>query len=172
MYPPPKYQVLFLQEVSSPTASEVQVMVIRGIIHISVSIISKALLVPGPIAPNGPTSANPDIDFGPLPISDCVHTPASELFFVEELPGLPIPGHIGLSNGKNMFNGSGEYYPISLPPYKKHRICLVNTSSNTHFKFWINEHTMTVQSVDLVSIESYNTTVLNIAIGNSPIYTL
>lgn len=75
-------------------------MEIRGIIHISVSIIPKALSVPSPIVTNGPTRANPDIDFSPLPIADCVRTPASELFFVEELPGLPIPGHIALFNGK------------------------------------------------------------------------
>jgi laccase len=122
----------------------------------------------GPIIIYGPSSANWDIDLGALPINDWFHEPASELFFVEELPGLPIPADTGLINGKNTFNGSGEYYNMTFTPGKKHRIRLVNTSTNTHFKFWIDQHTMTVQAADFVPITPYNTTVLNIAIGIPP----
>ena len=123
----------------------------------------------GPIVIHGPSSANWDLDLGPLAISDWFHTPASELFFVEELPGLPIPGDTGLVQGKNIWNGSGEYYDMTFTPGKKHRIRLVNTSTNTHFKFSIDQHTMTVMAADFVPIEPYNTTVLNIGIGIPPL---
>jgi hypothetical protein len=42
---------------------------------------------------------------------------------------------------------------------------LINTSTNTHFKFWIDQHVMTVQAADFIAIEPYNQTVLNIGIG-------
>src|ERR1700737_4075541 len=114
----------------------------------------------GPIVIHGPSSANWDIDLGPLSITDWFHTPASELIFAEEQPGPPLNGDTGLINGKNKFNGSGEYYSLAFIPGKKHRIRLVNTSTNTHFKFWIDEHAMTVQAADFVPIEPYATTVL------------
>jgi FtsP/CotA-like multicopper oxidase with cupredoxin domain len=119
----------------------------------------------GPIIIYGPSSANWDIDLGALPITDWFHTPASELLFLEEQAGPPIPGDTGLINGKNMFNGSGEYYSMTFTHGKTHRIRLVNTSTNTHFKFSIDQHTMTVQAADFVPIEPYETTVLNIGIG-------
>jgi FtsP/CotA-like multicopper oxidase with cupredoxin domain len=71
----------------------------------------------------------------------------------------------GLVQGKNMWNGSGEYYPLPFTPGKKNRIRLVNTSTNTHFKFWIDQHILQVMSADFVPIEPYNTTILNIGIG-------
>jgi len=121
--------------------------------------------VVGSILINGPTSANWDIDLGPVALTDWFHIPASLLFFTEQLPGPPINGDTGLINGKNMFNGSGEYSTFTFTPGKKHRLRLVNTSTNTHFKFWIDEHVITVMSADFIPVQPYNTTVLNIAIG-------
>lgn len=40
-------------------------------------------------------------------------------------------------------------------------------STDSHFKFSIDQHVMTVQAADFVAIEPYNTTVLNIFIGTS-----
>src|SRR5271170_4607571 len=122
----------------------------------------------GPIIINGPSSANWDVDLGPLSITDWFHIPASQLFFAEEQPGLPIPGDTGLVQGKNTWNESGEYYDMTFTPGKKHRIRLVNMSTNTHFKFSIDQHTMTVMAADFVPIEPYDTTVLNIGIGITP----
>jgi FtsP/CotA-like multicopper oxidase with cupredoxin domain len=109
----------------------------------------------GPIVINGPSSANWDIDLGPLSITDWFHTPASELFFSEEQPGPPAAGDTGLIQGKNMFNGAGEYFDMKFTQGKKHRIRLVNTSTNTHFKFSIDSHTMTVLSVNLYTNEGH-----------------
>jgi len=99
----------------------------------------------GPLIIYGPSSANWDIDLGAVQITDWFHTPASELFFAEEQPGPPLAGDTGLVNGKNVFNGSGEYYNIKFTPGKAHRIRLINPSTNTHFKFWIDQHPMTVR---------------------------
>ena len=84
---------------------------------------------------------------------------------MEELPGLSILGDTGLVQGKNMFNGSGEYYNMTFTLGKKYRIRLINMSTNTHFKFSIDQHTMMVMAADFIPIEPYNTTVLNIGIG-------
>ena len=47
----------------------------------------------------------------------------------------------------------------------RYRMRIINTSTNTHFKFGIDGHVMTVQGADFVAIEPYNQTILNIAIG-------
>jgi FtsP/CotA-like multicopper oxidase with cupredoxin domain len=92
------------------------------------------------------------------------------LWFTEVLPGPPINADTGLINGKNMFNSSGEHSTFSFTSGKKHRLRLVNTSTNTHFKFSIDEHVITVMSADFIPIVPYNTTVLNIAIGTTAVF--
>ena len=120
----------------------------------------------GPIVINGPSSANWDIDLGPVTITDWFHTPAFTEYFTQRIFGAaPGPADNGLINGKNMLNESGSYSEFTFVPGKKHRIRLINTSTNTHFKFWIDQHTMTVQAADFIAIQPYETEVLNIAIG-------
>jgi len=82
------------------------------------------------------------LNFSPLAIIDWFHIPASELFFVKELLRHLFMVISGLVNGKNMFNGSGEYCAMTFAPDKRCRIRLVNTSTNAHFKFWTDEHTI------------------------------
>ena len=115
----------------------------------------------GPLTIHGPSSANWDIDLGSVAATDWFHTPASESFFTEEIPCPPGPRDPGLINGKNISNGSGEYYKISFKKGKKHRIRLVNTSTNTHFKVWIDQHIVEVQAADFIPIIPYATPVLN-----------
>lgn len=67
-----------------------------------------------------------------------------------------------------MFNGAGEYSVFEFVAGLKHRIRLINTSTDTAFKFWIDQHTMTVQAADFIAIEPYETDVLNIGIGIAP----
>ena len=121
----------------------------------------------GPIVIRGPSSANWDIDLGPVSITDFFHRTAFQQFFTEEIPAPPSPADNGLINGRNKFNGSGEYSEFIFKPGKRHRIRLINTSTNTHFKFWIDEHVMTVQAADFIPIQPYNQTVLNIGIGTN-----
>jgi FtsP/CotA-like multicopper oxidase with cupredoxin domain len=119
----------------------------------------------GPIVIQGPTSANWDIDLGTVTVADLFHRTAFAQFFTERIPGPPSPADNGLINGKNKFNGSGEYSEFTFKPGKKHRIRLINTSTNTHFKFWIDQHVMTVQAADFIAVEPYTQTVVNIGIG-------
>jgi FtsP/CotA-like multicopper oxidase with cupredoxin domain len=119
----------------------------------------------GPIVIRGPSSANWDVDLGAVVLTDWLHETAFSEFFVERLPGPPIPADNGLINGKNKFNGSGSYSEFTFEAGKKYRMRLINTSTNTHFKFWLDEHVMTVQGADFVAMEPYETEILDIAIG-------
>ena len=61
----------------------------------------------------------------------------------------------------------GEYTEFIFQPGKKFRMRIINTSTVGHFKFSIDQHTMTVQAADFTAVQPYNQTVLNIAIGIS-----
>jgi FtsP/CotA-like multicopper oxidase with cupredoxin domain len=123
----------------------------------------------GPIIIHGPSSANWDIDMGVLPIMDWYHEPAFEAYYAERVA--PLAADNALFNGLNTFddNGTevGQKYTMTFTPGKKHRIRLVNMSTDSHFKFSIDEHNLTVMAADFVAIEPYTTQVLNIFIGMS-----
>ena len=102
-------------------------------------------------------------------IQDWYHTSAFREWFQVRVDS-PPPGDNGLINGKNKFHGAGEFSEFTFVPGKKHRIRLINSSTNQHFKFWIDQHTMTVQAADFVAIQPYEQTVLDIAIGEIPEY--
>lgn len=53
--------------------------------------------------------------------------------------------------------------PGATPLYYKYRI--INTSTETHFTFWIDDHTFWVVGMDLVAIEPVARKFINIAIG-------
>jgi FtsP/CotA-like multicopper oxidase with cupredoxin domain len=130
----------------------------------------------GPLVVNGPSSANWDIDLGPLGVTDYYHTPAFTLYYAER--SHPGSADNALFNGLNTWNSTptgpvvGQKYEMKFTPGKKHRIRLINMSTDSHFKFSIDQHVMTVQAADFVAIEPYQTTVLNIFIGNTPIHSL
>jgi FtsP/CotA-like multicopper oxidase with cupredoxin domain len=122
-----------------------------------------------PLVIHGPSSANWDIDLGPLAVSDHYHTPAFTQYYQERTH--PGPADNALFNGMNTWNSTltgpvvGKKYEMNFTPGKKHRIRLINMSTDSHFKFSIDQHVMTVQASDFVAIEPYQTTVLNIFIG-------
>jgi FtsP/CotA-like multicopper oxidase with cupredoxin domain len=115
----------------------------------------------------GPSSANWDIDLGVLPIMDWYHESAFTAYYQERQA--PLAADNALFNGLNTFdeggNTAGSKYEMTFQPGKKHRIRLVNMSTDSHFKFSIDEHTLTVMAADFVPIEPYTTDVLNIFIG-------
>jgi FtsP/CotA-like multicopper oxidase with cupredoxin domain len=100
-------------------------------------------------------------------IQDWYHTPVFELWF-QERQTPPIPGDNGLINGKNMYNGQGEYSEFKFKKGKKYRMRIINSSTDQHFRFTIDGHEMVVQAADFIAIEPYTQTVLNIAIGIFP----
>ena len=54
---------------------------------------------------------------------------------------------------------------ISVTQGKRYRFRLVSMSCDPNFKFSIDNHTMQVIATDLIPITPYNTTVLNIGMG-------
>ncbi|OAA80248.1 Multicopper oxidase, type 3 [Akanthomyces lecanii RCEF 1005] len=75
----------------------------------------------------------------------------------------------GLLNGTNTWtrNGAtlGKRLAVPVNTGESYRIRLINGAIDTHFKFTIDNHTMTVIAADFVPIVPYQTTVLDIAMG-------
>ncbi|KZZ93711.1 laccase Lcc4 [Moelleriella libera RCEF 2490] len=122
----------------------------------------------GGIVINGPASANYDKDLGVVFLNDWSHKTFDELYLSAQLNGPPRLDN-ALINGTNVYtsNGktTGKRFTVAFEEKKSHRIRLVNGAIDTHFKFSIDNHTMTVIASDLVPIKPYNTTVLNIGMG-------
>ncbi|PNP48469.1 hypothetical protein TGAMA5MH_00507 [Trichoderma gamsii] len=118
----------------------------------------------GGILINGPATANYDEDLGVLFLNDWSHQTADELYQSAETNGPPTLT-TGLINGTNVYDDAGHRFNTSFTEGKTYRLRLVNGAIDTHFKFSIDNHTMQVISNDLVPITPFNTSVLNIAIG-------
>lgn len=124
----------------------------------------------GGIVINGPATANYDEDKGILILSDWSHQTADQLFVsTAEVTGPPTMDN-GLINGTNTYTSSsnvttGYRFNTSFTAGTSYRLRLVNTAIDSHFKFSIDNHTLTVIANDLVPIEPYETTVLSIGIG-------
>ncbi|GAB7347924.1 hypothetical protein MBLNU459_g5439t1 [Dothideomycetes sp. NU459] len=124
----------------------------------------------GGIIINGPASANYEQDMGVVFLSDWSHQTADELYPSAETRGPPTMDN-GLIGGKNVYGDddsssqTGSRYEVSVSSGTSYRIRLVNSAIDTHFKWSIDNHTMTVIANDLVPIVPYETTVLDIAIG-------
>ena len=97
-------------------------------------------------------------------LQDWYHTPVFELWFTERQTP-PVAADNALINGKNKNGSVGEYSQFKFESGKKYRMRIINTSTDHHFKFSIDNHVMTVMSSDFVPIVPYTTTVLSIALG-------
>ncbi|KAI9645249.1 hypothetical protein NHQ30_005984 [Ciborinia camelliae] len=126
--------------------------------------------VAGGIIINGPSTANYDEDKGTLFLSDWGHTTADEQYEYAQTSGPPVMD-TGLINGTNVFgedgasNQTGSRFSTAVKSGTSYRFRLVNTAIDSHFKFSIDNHTLTVMATDLVPIVPYQTNILNIAIG-------
>lgn len=125
----------------------------------------------GPVVIHGPSSSNWDIDLGTVLLQDYFHSPIFGVWFAERsMP--PIPADTGLINGKNknMSTGVGDFSLFEFVPGKKYRMRIINVSTDQHFKFSVDEHSMTVQAADFVPVVPYTQRVLDIAVGSSRDY--
>lgn len=126
--------------------------------------------VAGAILINGPATANYDVDKGTILISDWTHRTADELYTSALTSGPPVLD-TGLINGTNVFNNSGTIvghrFNTSFTSGESYRLRLINGALDTHFKFSIDNHTMKVIASDFVPIEPFETTVLDISIGEA-----
>ncbi|KAK9769826.1 hypothetical protein SCAR479_13479 [Seiridium cardinale] len=122
--------------------------------------------VAGPLVIHGPTSADWDIDLGPILISDWIHDTAYVAFDVE-IAGRAVDTDSILVNGHGHYKNvtGGSYFQTCFTPGKRHLLRLINGASTTSFKFSIDDHTMTVVASDLVAVEPFEVDDLFIGIG-------
>ncbi|KAK3368780.1 Cupredoxin [Podospora didyma] len=125
----------------------------------------------GGIIINGPASGNYDEDLGMLFLNDWSHSTVDELFEEAQTTGPPTMDN-GLINGTNVFGTddsttqTGSRFNVSFVEGTSYRIRLVNGAVDTHFKFSIDNHTLTVIGTDLVPITPYTTNVVSIGMAS------
>jgi FtsP/CotA-like multicopper oxidase with cupredoxin domain len=124
----------------------------------------------GAIVINGPATANYDVDKGPLFLSDWTHETVDQLHQDVQLRGPVRKLSNGLINGKNIYgdgtNTTGSHFHMKVEKGKSYRLRLVNPAIDTHWKFTIDNHTMTVIAMDLVPIKPFVTNVISIGMGS------
>jgi FtsP/CotA-like multicopper oxidase with cupredoxin domain len=118
----------------------------------------------GGIIINGPASANYDEDLGVLFLNDWTHDTADAIYSKAESSGPPTLDN-GLINGTNVYGELGSRFSTTFSAGTSYRIRLVNGAIDTHFKFMIDSHNLTVMATDLVPIVPYSTQVLSIGMG-------
>lgn len=77
----------------------------------------------------------------------------------------PPTGDNVLINGTQVSSHGGKYAQTTLTKGKKHRLRLINTSLDNHFKVRLEGHSFTVISADFVPITPYTTDWLFLGIG-------
>ncbi|UZP36623.1 hypothetical protein NXS19_004439 [Fusarium pseudograminearum] len=124
----------------------------------------------GGIIINGPATADYDEDLGMVFLNDWDHQTVDELYYSAETDGPPTLDN-GLINGTNVYGDdddssqTGSRFNVSFESGTSYRMRLVNAAVDTHWKFSIDNHTMAVIAADLVPIEPYETTVLDMGMG-------
>lgn len=121
----------------------------------------------GPLVIHGPSSADWDVDLGPMLVQDYVHQTSFNAYQLEKTTTNFARADSIVVNGQghDPATGTGTYFNAKLTPGKKHLIRLVNSSAGTTFVFSIDNHPFQVIATDLVAIEPYTTTSLRIGIG-------
>lgn len=124
----------------------------------------------GAIIINGPATANYDVDKGALFLSDWTHETVDQLHQDVQLRGPVRKLSNGLLNGKNVYgngtNTTGSPFHMKVQKGKSYRLRLVNPAIDTHWKFTIDNHIMTVIAMDLVPIKPFVTNVVSIGMGS------
>ncbi|KAL4922586.1 Cupredoxin [Aspergillus aurantiobrunneus] len=125
--------------------------------------------VSGGIVINGPATANYDIDVGTVMLNDWPHQTAEELFWPAQRTGPPMLSN-ALINGTNVYGNNetgetGERFTLGVQENTSYRLRLINGARDTHFKFMIDNHTLTVIAMDLVPIEPFTTEFISISMG-------
>lgn len=121
----------------------------------------------GPIVIHGPTTANYDVDVGPVLIGDWAHVSAFKTWTDSERKfALSRPddenGHI---NGLNPYDctdstdpaciGTTARFETTFEPGKKYLMRVVGVHTDSFMKFTIDNHTLTVVAADFVPIVPY-----------------
>ncbi|KAK3375889.1 multicopper oxidase [Lasiosphaeria ovina] len=124
----------------------------------------------GPIVIAGPASSAYKNDLGTLMLSDWTHKTAEYLESDAAVNGGENIDN-GLINGTNIFIDpttniqTGKRFEFVFQPNESHRIRLINTAMDQHFKVALDGHEMEVIAADFVPIKPFKTKILNIGIG-------
>lgn len=122
--------------------------------------------VVGTIQINGPASLPYDIDLGVFPITDYYYNTADELVHITMDRAAPFSNNV-LFNGTGVHpeTGDGTYANVTLQPGRRHRLRLINTSTENHFQVSLVNHTMTVIAADMVPVQAVTVDSLFLAVG-------
>ncbi|RYP04281.1 hypothetical protein DL764_004544 [Monosporascus ibericus] len=124
----------------------------------------------GGIIINGPAASNYDEDLGMVFLNDWSHQTVDELYLSAETNGPPTLDN-GLINGTNVYGSddsddqTGSRLELSVTEGTSYRLRLVNAAVDTHFRFSVDNHTLTVIGMDFVPIEPYTAESVNIGMG-------
>ncbi|KAJ5923529.1 hypothetical protein N7454_008774 [Penicillium verhagenii] len=124
----------------------------------------------GPIVIHGPTTADYDVDLGPVFITDWFHETAFSLWESKAKHGA-FPTNVdpenGLINGTNTYpceesddpacTGSGRRSQAVFEKGKKYLLRVIDGETDGFMKFSIDGHKLTVVAMDLVPIVPYET---------------
>ncbi|KAH6637198.1 laccase [Chaetomium tenue] len=122
--------------------------------------------VVGTIQINGPASLPYDIDLGVFPLMDYYYASADELVHFTMNNGAPFSDNV-LFNGtaKHPTTGAGQWANVTLTPGKRHRLRIINTSTENHFQVSLVNHSMTVIASDMVPVNAMTVDSLFLAVG-------
>ncbi|KAK4145141.1 laccase [Dichotomopilus funicola] len=122
--------------------------------------------VVGTIHINGPASLPYDIDLGVFPLMDYYYRTADELVAFTQNNGAPFSDNV-LFNGsaKHPTTGAGQYANVTLTPGKRHRLRIINTSTENHFQVSLVDHKFTIIASDLVPVQAQTVDSLFLAVG-------
>ncbi|KAK1966049.1 multicopper oxidase [Colletotrichum sublineola] len=134
----------------------------------------------GPIVIYGPIKSQPDIDLGPIILSDWYHKQYFDL--IEDI--LQVGGNGLVFSDNNLINGKGNFNcstvaagdntkctnnagisKFKFQTGKTHRLRLINAGAEAVQRFSIDGHTLTVIANDFVGVEPYDTKVVTLGIG-------
>ncbi|KAJ1552005.1 hypothetical protein HK405_013068, partial [Cladochytrium tenue] len=90
------------------------------------------------------------------------HEDAFHLFSINTCA--PPAAENGLINGTNKYDGSGSYFSTTVEPGYRYKLRIINSEVYAHMKFMIDDHTMEVAAADLVPIEPYNASYIDIGL--------
>ncbi|KAE8154061.1 Cupredoxin [Aspergillus avenaceus] len=108
----------------------------------------------GRIVVHGPATAVYDKDLGVLFLNDWSHQTFNNIY----IEALEVPAVLRIDT-------VGQRFRTDIFTGKRYRIHLVNTAINTHFKFSINNHNITVIASDFVPIVPFTTNNIPIGMG-------
>ncbi|KAF1940719.1 laccase precursor [Clathrospora elynae] len=126
--------------------------------------------VVGTVIVNGPATANYDEDLGTMPMSDWYYRTAFQagsIAFQNGQAGLgpPVADNILINGTAKNAAGGGALNKVTMTAGKRYRLRLINTSVDNNLLVNLDGHPFQVIATDFVPVVPYNTTHIQIGIG-------